>query len=101
MAPVGATGRHPRNAGPAERSPVWLRLAISKDLLKPTSDTLVVLRSEWKVTPAGGRRDSNAVSKASEISSVRMRSASAQPATRRLARPITVARYAHPPQVAM
>ena len=42
-----------------------------------------------------------ALNRASEISSVRMWSASAQPTTLRLARSITVARYAQPSQVAI
>ena len=49
-------------------------------------------RSEWKITPAGGRRCTKAISSASVTSSVRMWSASAQPTTLRLARSMTVAR---------
>jgi hypothetical protein len=53
------------------------------------------------MTPFGGRRVKKAIESASSTSSIRMCSASAQPTTLRLAKSMTVARYAQPCQVAM
>lgn len=47
-------------------------------------------RSEWKITPAAGRRVVKAIARVSSTRLVRMWSARAQPTTRRLDRSITV-----------
>lgn len=69
--------------------------------LSNACEVYCVPRSEWKITPAGGRRWVRAMSNASVIREVRMWSAAAQPTRVRECRSMTVATYAHLSQVLM